>query len=426
MRLLLVTILLSVGVVRGARAEVEGEIFGPGATKFPIAVSPLKGSAADGGRFAKVLSRDLDLSGYFRMIDPQQFPEDPQSSGTTADAIDFDAWSATGAQALVKGTVVSSGNGVTVEVRVFDLGTKQEVSQVSRRFVGGRTEIGRMANRSADALLEFLTGERGPFDSKIAFVSNRAGRLKDVYLFTFDRDEPERVSTDQSIVMAPRWRPDLRGLLYASYREHVPRLFGLDLGSRQSSRLTSGGPFLSGAWSPDGQRILAVRELDGNSEIVLLDANGTVIRQLTDHWAIDVSPAWSPDGRKFAFCSSRGGAPQIYVADVDGGAPKRISFRGNYNTSPAWSPKGDAIAYATRVGGSFQIIVGDADGQNTIAIPGNGEDPSWAPDGRYIVYDGRRHLMMADRTGKSVKELTHGNADDSAPAWSPRLEPSGR
>ena len=112
--------------------------------------------------------------------------------------------------------------------------------------------------------------------------------------------------------------------------------------------------------------------------------------------------------------------------DVDGGTPRRVSFRGNYNTSPAWSPKGDAIAYATRVGGGFQIVVSDPDGRDAVTLPGTGEDPTWAPDGRYLAYVGRHRLMMADRTGKSVKELTHGTADDTAPAWSPRLDQGAR
>lgn len=410
----------------GAGAAVEGEIYGPGSTRFPIAVSPLKGSSGDGGKFAKVLSRDLELSGYFRLIDPAGFPDDAQTAGTTADQIDFGAWANTGAQALVKGTVVASGDGITVEVRLFDVATKQEIGSVGRRYNGARGEIGRMANRTADAIMEFLTGERGPFDSKIAFVSGRSGRLKDVYLFGFDRDDPERVTSDQSIVMMPRWRWDLSGLVYTSYREHQPRLFTVELPSRRGARLTSTGPFLSGAWSPDGSRLLAVRDFDGNAEIVLLDRSGTVVRQLTDHWGIDVSPSWAPDGRRFTFCSSRGGSPQIYVMDVDGTTPKRVSFRGNYNTSPAWSPKGDGIAYATRVGGGFQVIVISPEGNDAVALPGGGEDPSWSPDGRYLVYANRGRLMMGDRNGKIAKELTHGNAGDSSPAWSPRLDQSPR
>src|SRR4029077_13807641 len=125
-----------------------------------------------------------------RLIDPKAFVEDPQSSGFTAGQIDFVGWAAIGAQALVKGGVTVSGDTITVEVRLFDVPGRQEVAQVGRRFTGARTDLPRMAHKTADAILEFLTGERAPFNSAIAFVSTRSGRLKDVYRWTFDQDDP--------------------------------------------------------------------------------------------------------------------------------------------------------------------------------------------------------------------------------------------
>jgi len=416
-RTLLLVLSLVVGI-RVAGARVTGDIYGPGSAQFPIAVVPLAGDAALGARFAKVLSRDLELSGYFRVVDPSRFPVE------SGDAIDWESWAATGAQALVRGTV-SGGDGIVTEVRLWDVATKQPVEQVGKRYTGARNDVGRMANRTADAVLEFLTGERGPFDSKIAFASTRGGRLKDVWVFAFDRDEPEKLTNEQSIVLAPRWRPDLGALVYTSYREHYPHLFAVDLPGRGVRRLAGDGRFLSGAYGPDGLSILAAKETQGNADIVLLDASGRVLKQLTDHWGIDVSPAWAPDGRRFAFCSSRAGSPQIYVMGVDGGSPQRVSFQGSYNTSPAWSPKGDAIAWATRAGGGFQIVVARADGGGSRTIA-EGEDPSWSPDGRYLVFARRGRLVFADRDGHTVKELTRGNGSDSSPSWSPRLDQGGR
>ena len=433
MRTFLVGVVLVALAARDARAVVTGAIFGPGSESFPIAVVPPKDLGGDpggalGARFAKALTRDLDLSGYFRLVDPKTFVES-ETSGITAGEIDFVGWSAIGAQALVKGGISASGSGIALEVRLFDVPGRRDVPQASKRFSGGRDDVPRMAHRMADAILEFLTSERGPFDSKIAMVSTRSGRLKDVYTWTFDQDDPVRVTDERSLVIAPRWRPDAHALVFASYREHFPRLFQVDVGSRQTARLVPGpGVVLDGAWSPDGTRLLVTREEGGNSDIYLLDRSGQVVQRLTDHWAIDVSPAWAPDGRRFAFCSARTGSPQIYVMNVDGSEVVRVSHTGSYNTSPAWSPKGDHIAYTTRGGGGFQVVVTTPDGGNaqTISSAGSNEDPSWAPDGRYLVFSSTRagghHLFLADRDGRTQKQLTRGAGDDTSPAWSARLE----
>lgn len=415
----------------GAVARVS--IFGPGSESFPIAVMPLKnlggdGDGALGARFARVLSRDLDLSGYFRLLDPKTFIENA-GSGIMAEETDFVGWAALGAQALVKGGVTTTGDTVTVEVRLFDVPGRQEVAGAGRRYSGTRADLPRMAHRMADAVLEFLTGERGPFDSSIALVRSKGGPLKDVYRFTFDMDEPARVTDERSIVVNPRWHPDVRAILFTSYREHFPRLYQVDVATRQVTRVgPTRGSVLDGAWSPDGSRLLATVERGGNSDVFLLARDGQVVRQLTDHWDVDVSPAWAPDGRRFAFCSSRAGSPQIYVMDVDGGSPARVSRTGGYNTSPAWSPKGDRLAWTTRAGSIFQIVVAAADGSGaqTITSVGSNENPSWGPDGRYLVFSstrsGRRHLVFADRDGRTQKELTRGAWDDTSPSWSRRLD----
>jgi TolB protein len=415
-------------------AVVTGAIFGPGSESFPIAVVPLRNLGGDptgalGAQFARILSRDLDLSGYFRLVDPKTFIEDPQTSGITAGEIDFVGWASLGAQALVKGGVSVNGATVSIEVRLFDVPGRHDVPQVGKRFSGARSDLPRMAHKTADAILEFLTGERGPFDSMIALVSTRSGRLKDVYRWTFDMDDPVRVTEERSLVALPRWRPDGRAILFTSFREHVPSLFQGDLVSRRVVRLVRGpGAVLDGVWSPEGTRLLVTREEGGNSDIYLLDQGGQTLRRLTDHWAIDVAPAWAPDGRRLAFCSARGGGPQIYVMNVDGSGLERVSRTGSYNTSPAWSPKGDRLAWTTRASGGFQVVVAAADGSGakTITTAGSNENPSWAPDGRYLVFASTRaggwHLFLADRDGRTQKQLTRGAGDDTSPAWSPRPE----
>jgi TolB protein len=427
-RLLLALLVVALPATPG-RAVVTGSIFGPGSETLAIAVVPLeRGGAADplGQEFARILSRDLDLSGYFRVLDPRTFVE---GLGVAPEAIDYVGWAAIGAQELVKGTIETSGDTVTVEARLYDVGERRDVPEAGRRLEGSRSELPRLAHRYADQLLEVLTGERGPFDSKIALISTRGGRLKDVYAYTFEMASPEKLTNERSITLSPSWRPDRHGILFTSYRDHQPHLFELDLARRSALQFSSGDKvYLGGAWSPDGTQVLATREEDGNSDIELLDRWGAVVRRLTDHWDIDVSPAWAPDSQRFAFCSRRSGTPQIYAMNLDGSDVRRVSLIGTYNTSPAWSPKGDRIAFATRIGTQFQIVVANADGSRarTITSSGSNEDPSWAPDGRYLVFSssrsGGRTLWIADRDGRTQKQLTTGNGDDSQPSWSSRLD----
>jgi TolB protein len=425
--------IVGLGLVRPAAAVVSGDIFGPGSTQIPLASVPLKGggdgpAAALGAKFASILAHDLELSGYFKPIDPRSFPERPETMGLTAAATDFPAWSATGAQDVVKGTIDLNGGRVQLEARMFDVPSQAEVDAVGRRFEGTAKDVPRMAHRMADAILEYLTGERGPFDSEIAFTSRRGGPLKDVYLFDFDGAAPARLTNERSIVVAPRWHPSGDEILFVSYREHTPHLFRMALGSRAVRKAVAGNvAILNGAWSPDGSKLLVARDVGGNTDVYLLDSAGKPLKRLTDHWGVDVSPTWAPDGRRFAFCSARSGSPQIYVMNVDGSGLQRVSFHGNYNTSPSWAPKGDRIAYTTRENG-FQIVVTGADGTGGRYVTRNGvnEDPSWAPDGRYLVYSARRGgrsvLVMSDREGRMQRELTTGRGDDTSPAWSPRRD----
>jgi TolB protein len=413
-----------------AAAQVRGTIVGPGSQAIAVAVVPLANGGGDDSRrlgkeFARILARDLERSGYFSLVDPARFPAGEDTTGSTAAEVDFTGWQAAGAQDVIKGNVTVSGGSVVVEVRMLDVVARRDLPDVGRRYTGRPNEVPRMAHRTADTILELLTGERGPFDSRIALVSNRAGILKEIYLYTFDMAAPQKLTSEQSLVVAPSWTGNGRSVLFTSYRDHQPSLFQVDVASRSVGRVAS-GHWVAGAWSPDGSKLAAVREEGGNTDIYLLDAGGRVLERLTDHWGIDVSPAWSPDGSRIAFCSSRSGSPQIYVMNADGSGVRRVSAQGNYNTEPSWAPVGDRIAYSTRGGGGFQIVVGGVDGSGgrVISSRGSNTHPSWAPDGRYLVYASKRggseHLVMSDRDGRSVHELTRGAGDDSSPTWSPR------
>ena len=415
-----------------AHAQVRGLIVGPGETAFPIAVSPLRSDApsADlGERFAEVVSRDLDFSGLFRLLDRGSFIEDPQKSGVTAEEINFGDWSTIGARLLVKGTYSMHGDDLDLEARLFDVAERRQLG--GKRYRGSRADLRRMAHRFADEILQVLTGERGPFDSRIAFISRRGGRFKELYVMSFDGQDLKQLTRNQTINLSPSWSPDNRSVLFTSYQDGRPRLYEIEVSSGRQRLLSAlPGATYGARFSPDGGSIAVAREVSpGNTDIVLMNPAGEVLRKLASSDGIDVSPSWSPDGRSFAFCSSRGGSPQIYVGGLDGGTPRRLTFSGSYNTSPVWSPKGDRIAYVGRVGGTFQIFTIAASGgepQTLTSSRGDNVDPSWSPDGRYIMFSssrgGREQLFVMDARGEHEKQLTTGPGGDSSPAWSSRLE----
>jgi TolB protein len=413
-----------------ANAQVRGTIFGPGVRQYPIAVAQLqnldRGADAAGlsATFSDVLSRDLELSGFFRLVPRDSHIDDPDTSGQNAENINFDNWSVLGALALVKGSLETAPSGVTIEARLFDV--SQRTRLMGRRYQGGRGDVRRMAHRFADEILRQFTGERGPFDSQIVFLSTREGRFKDAYVTSIDGGDVRRVTNADTINLSPTWAPDGRSIVLTSFRSGNPDLYSVDLDGAKWRRLSNlRGLNLGGRWSPDGSTIAVTIEYDGNSEIALLNPDGALARRLTDHWAIDVSPSWSPDGRQIAFCSSRTGSPQIYIMSSQGGTPRRVTFDGNYNTSPSWSPKGDLLAYASRINGRFQLFTVKTDGSDTAQITasrGDNEDPSWSPDGRYIVFSSSRtgspRLYMSDRSGTTQLELTGGKGGDTSPSWS--------
>lgn len=426
--LVLLALASTVALVQPAAGQVRSTIVGPGVTRYPIAVAPLKQIAGGAGdRFSQVLARDLELSGLFRVLPRDAYIENAQTAGVTAEAINFENWSVIGAQALVKGTAERQGNDLTIEARLFDVGQRRQLA--GRRFRGVVGDERRMADRFADEIIQTFTGERGPFDSNIAFLSTRGGRFKDVYVMGADGEDVRRITNENTLNLSPSWAPDNRSLVLTSFRSGNPDLYAISLGRSAWSRLSAlRGLNLGGRWSPDGRQIAVTLEFDGNPEIAVLNPDGSLARRLTDHWAVDVSASWSPDGTQLVFCSDRSGSPQIYVMNADGTGVRRVSSAGRYNTSPSWAPKGDRIAYSTRLEGRFQIMTVKTDGSDTrqVTSVGSNEDPVWSPDGRYLAFSSKRgaaaKIYLSDLSGANQAELTTGGGNDTSPAWSGWLE----
>lgn len=417
-----------------ARAQVRGEIIGAGLQKYPIAISPLKnaGSGADPIRIstgiADSIVYDLDLSGWFRVLDRSAYIEDPQKSGDTLGTFDFKDWSTIGAVGLVKGRFAVQGDEVTVELRLFDVAQSKEL--IGKRYVAKAKDYRRIAHKFADEIINQFTGTPGVFNTRIAYVSTGGGRFKEIYVSHLDGTERFQVTNNRTINLFPSWSPDGKSIIYTSYKDRSPGLYQFELFSGKEVKWSpANGRYIGGQMSPDGRYVAATLEQGGDTSLFLLDANGKVIRRLTSDPGLEVSPSWSPDGKQIVYVSDRSGSPQLYILDVASGSSRRLTYTGSYNTAPAWSPRGDRVAYTGRVGRRFAIFtiaVEGGDARQLTSDSSDSEDPAWAPDGRFIVFSsnraGRSHIYVMQAGGENQRRLAGSGGDDTKPSWSPRLE----
>ena len=423
----------AIGQTKG-ESGVRGEIVGQGGLKFPIAVSPLKnlGATTDVAKLsegiADTIVYDLDLSGWFKVLDRAAYIEDPQKSGVALGTFDFKDWSTIGAEGLVKGGFTIQGDEVTVELRLFDVFQNKE--RVGKRYSGRVKDYRRIAHKFADEIINQFTGVPGIFNTRIAYVSTSGGRFKEIHIAHLDGSEKFQVTNNHTINLSPSWTADGKSVLYTSYKDRNSGLYLFELYSGKEVKITPRtGRYIGGKISPDGQYIAATLETGGNSNIILLDRNGNAIRNLTESPGIEVSPAWSPDSKQLVFVSDRSGSPQLYVLDVANSKPRRLTYSGNYNTSPEWSPRGDRVAYTGRVGNRFAIFTIGVEGgepRKLTAESADSEDPTWSPDGRFIAFSsnraGKYHLYVMQANGENQRRLTGSGGDDTKPSWSPRLE----
>ncbi len=361
---------------------------------YPIAISGLKDLHGDGEHnisrvFNTTLTRDLKLSSFFRIIDKQAYIENPQASGYDIGQFNFGDWRSINAEFLVKGAVTRQAGEVTVEALLFDVGEQRRM--MGKRFTGQANEVSEMARRFADAVLEAVTGKRGPFDTKLAFVSTRGGRFKEVYTSWLDGGMLYRVTDNPTINLFPSFDKTAQHLLYLSYKTLSPELYLVDLTKRSETRIAPPlGMAVGGTLTPDG-RIVGAFARGGHTNLYLLDQSGNQIRALTDNGAINVSPSVCGASGQLAFTSDRSGNPQIYVMEMAGGGARRLTYQGDYNTAPAFE--------------------------------GSNEWPTWSPDGRYLAFsstregDSRIYLMLA-ADGRVIAPLTEGEGNATNPSWS--------
>ncbi len=400
---------------------------------IPIAIAEFVGEDAKlAVDIANVIAADLERSGLFQPLDRASFLEqirNPDQMPRFAD------WRAIRADALAVGRVIRAPDGrIEAQFRLWDVASGKQLA--GQRFAGvPQQHWRRAAHLVADQIYERLTGEKGYFNTRVAFIDEtgpKDRRIKRLAIMDQDGANLRLLSQGQDLVLTPRFSPTSQDITFMSYMRDQGRVFVMNLDTGQRDLI---GEFPAGTltfaprFSPDGQRIVMSRGQGASTNLFEMDLRSRRLRQLTDTDKIDTGPSYSPDGRQIVFESDREGTQQLYVMHAEGGGTRRISnSEGRYST-PVWSPRGDLIAFTKQAGGQFKIGVmrPDGSGERILTDGYHNEGPTWAPNGRVIMFfresqgaTGGPRLFSIDLTGYNEREvLTPAFASD--PAWSPLL-----
>ncbi len=406
-------------IVAPARAQFKVEISGVGATQLPIAIARFRDEDKSGQSPSAIIRADLERSGAFRGVDNSATLDEtslPQ----------FGEWRGRSADALAAGSVGRLADGrFDIRFKLWDVVKGSDIGGQSHAV--DASEVRLESHRIADFIYEKLTGEKGVFSTRIAYVT-RAGTRHTLRVADADGVNDQIALNSTQPIISPSWSPNGKELAYVSFEKQkaVVYVHNVATGDRRAIadfRGSNSAP----AWSPDGQSLAVTLSREGGSQLFLIGKNGENPRRITTSQAIDTEARFSADGRFVYFTSDRGGGPQIYRMPASGGSAERVTFSGGYNISATVSPDGRTLAYVTRGGNAFRLVTLDLSSPGAQPVPltdtADDEHPSFAPNGRLLVYatrmQGRSVLMTTTLDGKIKARLPSTTADLREPVWGP-------
>ncbi len=402
-----------------AAAQFRVEISGIGATQVPIVVGGFRDEDKAGTSLSAIVRADLQRSGQFRASDAPE-PLDERSTINAAD------WRARGADAVVGGSVTRLADGrLDVRYKLVDAVKGEQLLGQSKQVLPADLRLA--AHRVADEIYQAITGERGVFATRIAYVV-RSGRRHTLHVTDADGEGGQVALASAEPIISPAWSPDGRELAYVSFETQKAVVWVQNVLTGERRQLANfRGSNSAPGWSPDGRELVVTLSTAGIAQLFVMPREGGTPRRLTTSSAIDTEATYSPDGRLVYFVSDRGGGPQIYRVPAAGGNPERVTFAGAHNISPSISPDGRLMTYVARQGnGAFKLATLDLDaggGPRLLTDTTDDESPSFAPNGRLIVYTSRENrrdvLMTTTLDGKIKTRLVSSGADMLEPAWGP-------
>ena len=424
---------------------IEVDITRGNLNPLPIAVSPIFSDNLSnetlknelkidnlGSEISLVVENNLRRTGLFNPLEREAFLQKPDVAHLKPR---FEDWSLIKAQALITGKVTLEGDSLRVEFRLWDVLAAREILALA--FTTVPSNWRRVGHIITDKVYERLTGEKGYFDTRIIYVSEKGPktqRIKKLAIMDQDGFNTKYLTLGNELVLTPRFNPTNQMVTYLSYFRNLPRVYLLDI-ETGIQEVVGDFPGMTFAprFSPDGKKIIMSFAKDGNSDIYTMDLENRIVEKITNHPSIDTSPSYSPDGKYITFNSDRSGYQQIYVMKSDGTNVKRISFGNGLYGTPVWSPRGDLIAFTKLHKGKFYIGVMRTDGKGERLLTENyyQEAPSWSPNGRVLIFyretktDSKGEgfsakLWSIDLTGYNER-LVETETDASDPSWSSLL-----
>jgi len=399
---------------------------------IPVALVPFmwKGKGSLNEDVAGVISANLARTGLFRAL-PR---EDLISLPTKAEEVVYRDWRLLKVNYLVVGSIEAlEGKNIRIRYELFDI-NRQE-SLLSESVAGNLDNLRNRAHFISDRIYERLTGQKGIFSTRIAYITSvQKGNTMDytyrLHVADADGQKSRTILTSKQPLLSPSWSPDAKKLAYVSFETGRQAIFVQELATGKRYQLTNfKGLNGSPAWSPDGKKIAMTLSRDGNAEIYIYHLDDRRLTRVTHHYAIDTEPSWSPDGKSLIFTSGRSGGPQVYRINLLSGEESRLSFEGNYNARPRYSPDGREIFMVHRGsgGGLFSIAALNMDTgrMRILSTSPLDESPSVAPNGAMVIYAlmiGEKGVLgVVSTDGRIQYELPAANGNVREPAWSPYL-----
>ncbi|HEX7113648.1 MAG TPA: Tol-Pal system beta propeller repeat protein TolB [Steroidobacter sp.] len=411
-----------------AQAQLVIEITKPQDDAVPIAIVPFGWESSGAAPFdvAEVVAADLKRSGRFAPLDRKDMIDRPSSG----DQIRFQDWRYLNSDFIVVGKLAPEGNDrYAAQFELYNVLTGQRLT--GQRLTASGSSLRAMAHRISDIIFEQLTGVRGAFSTRIAFINVEGTPPQQTYKLVIadaDGENQEIIATSSEPIMSPTWSPDGQSIAYVSFENKASAIYIQTLRTGKRVRVSAraginGAP----AFSPDGKMLaLTLSRKDGDLDVYTLDLSSQMLTRMTFDPGIDTEPVWSADGRKLYFMSDRAGGPQIYeVSLADPKRPARVTFEGSYNARPRLSPDGQKLAVVHLDRGNFRIALVDLKSRAVQVLTSGRQDesPSFAPNGATLIYAtqerGRGVLATVSTDGRVEQRLAASSGDVREPAWSP-------